>query len=155
MAALPGRNWRQGKKLRALAYAIACHAAQQSDAQNRPPDIAPGWVGALATLGLLDGAGQPDPDAQVEYLWPCNVKHWQLWQELRSQWRTGMSGSTGLDYAACIAHLRVAHGLRGKRLQKAWAAMREAEQGTLQAWAEQAERQRQQAPTPPSNPAAL
>lgn len=108
----------------------------------------------LANIGLLHGADDAEPSAQIEYLWPCNQAHWRMWQELRTQWRVGMSGSTGLDYASAIAHLRTAHSLRGKQLQKAWACMRACEDGTLQAWAEAAEQKRTATPsTPPKQPA--
>lgn len=69
-----------------------------------------------------------------------------MWCELHSQWRTSTGGATGLDYGAAIAHLRTAHGLRGKRLQKAWAAMRACEQGALQAWSEAAKRRKDSQP---------
>jgi hypothetical protein len=72
-----------------------------------------------------------------------------MWCELQSQWRIGFGGATGLDYTAAIAHLRTAHGLRGKRLQKAWACMRAAEQGVLQAWAEAADKRNKD--SPPTN----
>ncbi len=135
MAALPGRNTGQNKKLKRLAYAFAQHDAAQSNDDKTEPS--PGWATALAALGPL--ATEPkDQPAQLEYLWPCNVKYWAMWCELQSQWRVGMGGATGLDYAAAIAHLRTAHGLRGKRLQKAWGCMRAAEQGILQAMAEAA-----------------
>lgn len=144
MASLPGRNPGQSKKLKRLAYAFAQHDAAQAEANANKPEPAPGWASTFATLGLLDQ--QDEPPAQVEYLWPCNVKHWAMWCELHSQWRIGMGGATGLDYAAAIAHLRAAHNLRGKRLQKAWDAMRACEQGTLQAWSEDAKRKKDSQP---------
>lgn len=103
---------------------------------------------ALSRAGLLGqgGPGGEEP-VQTEYLWPCNVAHWRMWQELGTQWRVGMSGATGMDYAGVRAHLEVAHGLRGKRLRKAWEAMRACEEGTLQAWAEERERQEAAKPT--------
>lgn len=76
-----------------------------------------------------------------------------MWCELRSQWRTsGMVSATGLDYASAIAHLRTAHGLRGKRLQKAWESMRACEQGTLQAWAEDAAERKKTEASRPTTP---
>lgn len=65
-----------------------------------------------------------------------------MWQEVGTQWRVGMAGYTGLDYAGVLAHLKTAHGLRGTKLQKAWKAMRACEQGALQAWAEDAKTKR-------------
>ena len=48
------------------------------------------------------GLDQPTPDdrAEVAYLWPCNVATWQAWCAVQTQWRVGMGGATGLDYAA-------------------------------------------------------
>lgn len=106
---------------------------------------------ALARVGLLGQGGPGEEPVQTEYLWPCNVKHWRLWNEVRTQWRMGANGATGLDYAGVRAHLEVAHRLTGKPMQKAWAAMRACEEGTLQAWAEARERAEAQKP-PPAHP---
>lgn len=76
------------------------------------------------------------------YLWPCNLRAWGLWQELQTQWRVGMAGATGLDYASCIAHLH-ACGLQGDDFLADWEAIREAEAATLSVWAEDRERDRQ------------
>lgn len=81
---------------------------------------------------------------QTEYLWPCNLRHWLLWLELGTQWRS-KSSDGGLDYAGVRAHLEVAHGLRGKSLRVAWAAVRACEEGALLAWREAEQRQRLQA----------
>lgn len=51
------------------------------------------------------------------YLWPCNLQPWQCWQAVRTQWRVGMAGRTGLDYTAVLAYLRSAQGLRGQGLR--------------------------------------
>ena len=116
--------------------------------------MAPQWAAVVAKVGQLecaadDGGQQP---VQTEYLWPCNVKHWAMWRELRTQWRMGMSGPTGLCYDGMRAHLEVAHGLRGKALRKAWHAMRACEEGTLQALEE--DRQRKEANKPSAQPGA-
>lgn len=80
---------------------------------------------------------QPAP---TFYLWPCNVAAWRAFQALRTQWRTGMSGYTGLDYAAVIAWLRL-HGHRGKAARRLLAGIQACEAGALQAWAELREQQ--------------
>lgn len=71
----------------------------------------------------------------VVYLWPCNVKVWALWQQVQTQWRVGVGGATGLDYAGVQAHLR-AIGLRGKHYSRAWRCIRACEAGSLEGWAE-------------------
>jgi hypothetical protein len=60
---------------------------------------------ALAGLRPVDADGNdcsvkpPSADAPPWYLWPCNVKTWNLWARVQTQWRAGMAGATGLDYA--------------------------------------------------------
>jgi hypothetical protein len=64
------------------------------------------------------------------------VQAWGAWCELQSQWRVGFGGATGLDYAAALAHLRVAHGLRGADLRDVWEGIRAAERAQLEVWSE-------------------
>lgn len=80
--------------------------------------------------------------ASTFYLWPCNVGAWQAFQALRTQWRTGMAGATGLDYAAVIAWLGL-QGHRGAAARRLMAGIQACEAGTLQAWAELREQQQQ------------
>ena len=87
----------------------------------------------LGNLGEAVGTEQ-----RIEYLWPGNVNNWRYWQSIQTQWRSGMGGATGLDYAGVLACLRNAHGLHGKRLRKAFACLQAAERATLEVWAEQA-----------------
>ena len=39
-----------------------------------------------------------DYDDDVTEVWPENFEVFQLFSTLQTQWRTGMSGPTGLDY---------------------------------------------------------
>lgn len=32
-------------------------------------------------------------------IWPCNVKTFRLFNAMSTQWRVGMGGAAGLDYA--------------------------------------------------------
>jgi hypothetical protein len=75
-------------------------------------------------------------DERVEYLWPDCVDAWRVWQLLQTQWRVGMAGATGLDYAAVRAVLDE-EGLQGEARADAWSGVRAAEAATLQVWAEQ------------------
>lgn len=40
------------------------------------------------------------------YLWPENLLAWNLWHRLQTQWRVGMAGREGLDYAGVSTYLR-------------------------------------------------
>ncbi len=44
------------------------------------------------------------------WLWPENERAWYLWLQVQTQWRVGLDGKTGLDYAgvqACMELRRV------------------------------------------------
>ncbi len=58
---------------------------------------------------------------------------------MQTQWRVGMAGATGLDYAAVLAYLRQVEGLRGDELRECMAALRAAEREVLDWHAEQAQ----------------
>ena len=62
---------------------------------------------------------------------------WQAWTDLQTQWRIGMSGSTGLCYAGCRAYLDEL-GHTGPERRDIWLGIQAAERATLDAWAEQA-----------------
>lgn len=69
------------------------------------------------------------------YLWPCNVPAWQAWQGVRTQWREGMGGYIGLDYAGVRAYFDL-QGIRGADRRSIFAGIQACEAATLQAWAE-------------------
>jgi len=83
---------------------------------------------------------EEDPDELV-YLWPCNVAAWDIWCDVQSQWRHGMGGPTGLDYAGVRAHLDEI-GLYGEERREVYAGIRAAERATIEARAELAEQER-------------
>ena len=94
-------------------------------------------------------AGSAVPQ-EVAYLWPCNVTAWHCWCELQTQWRTGMGGPTGLDYAGVRAYLDEM-GHTGPDRVDIFAGIRAAESATLEVWADQRRaedllRQQQQKP---------
>lgn len=72
----------------------------------------------------------------MAYLWPCNVDTWRHWQALQTQWRAGMGGATGLDYAGVKAYLDE-QGLKKTARREVFDGIQAAERGTLDAWAEQ------------------
>mgnify|MGYP000216858405 CR=1 FL=1 len=91
-------------------------------------------------------SSEPEP-AEVAYLWPCNVAAWAVWCDLQSQWRHGMAGPTGLDYAGVRAHLDEMGLAPGQERSAIYAGIRAAERATLEARAELAEQE--QARNPP------
>jgi len=84
-------------------------------------------------------ADADEPEQRTEYLWPCNVRAWQHWQGVQTQWRTGMSGATGLDYAGVHAYLQTMVKSHKQR-QTIFDGIQAAERATLAVWREQAER---------------
>jgi predicted peroxiredoxin len=56
---------------------------------------------------------------------------------VQTQWRSGMGGATGLDYAGVRAYLDES-GLAGDERKDIFTGIRAAEGATLQAWAEKA-----------------
>lgn len=85
-------------------------------------------------------AGVAGPAERTEYLWPDNVDAWRAWQSIQTQWRHGMSGPTGLDYAgvrACLDEL----GFAGDERRDAWAGIQACERTTLDVMAERRERE--------------
>jgi hypothetical protein len=70
------------------------------------------------------------------YLWPCNVQAWGVWCAVQSQWRAGVAGREGLDYAGVRAYLDEA-ALCGDERRAIFTGIQAAEQASLEAWAEQ------------------
>ena len=79
----------------------------------------------------------------MAYLWPCNLDAWHAWCELQTQWRHGMGGPTGLDYAGVRAYLDEL-GHLGDERRALFSGLRAAEHATLEAWAEKRQREEQQ-----------
>lgn len=86
-------------------------------------------------MGLL-GAGDEPGDARTEYLWPENVSAWRCWNAVQTQWRVGMGGATGLDYAGVRAWLEL-QDLEPGELREIFEGLRAAEVATLEVWGEQ------------------
>lgn len=98
-------------------------------------------MGAL--LAQLDGAGAFDAPAQDDsaacdtvYLWPECVPAWRHWQQLQTQWRIGMGGATGLDYAGVRAYLDEQDIAPGAQRRDIFSCIQACEAAALQAWAD-------------------
>lgn len=50
-----------------------------------------------------------------ERIWPCNWEAVMLFVDLSTQWRSGMGGAIGLDYAAVEATMRLQDIARSRR----------------------------------------
>lgn len=74
---------------------------------------------------------------QTLYLWPCNVPAWNAWNAVQTQWRTGMAGATGLDYAGVRAWLELAGPENPDERRDVFNGIRACESATLAVWAEQ------------------
>jgi hypothetical protein len=119
-----------GKKLARLAGRLAAHEPPQL-----PPDDDDSPVARAVRASVAD---QP---VDVEYLWPDNVRTWECWMSVQTQWRAGMAGATGLDYAGVRSALAI-QGVRGAELREVFAGIQAAELATLSAWsAKRAERE--------------
>jgi hypothetical protein len=90
-------------------------------------------------VALSADADDNEPEQRTEYLWPCNVRTWQHWQAVQTQWRVGMSGASGLDYAGVLAYLQAVVSSKQQR-RDIFDGIQAAEHATLVVWREQAER---------------
>jgi len=69
------------------------------------------------------------------------VPAFELWSAVQTQWRVGMGGPTGLDYAGVEAVLRVL-GVRGEQRRERFALLQAMERAALREWADAAARAR-------------
>lgn len=84
---------------------------------------------------MLDAA----PPAEL-YLWPENVATWRHWCAVQTQWRVGMAGRTGLDYAGVCAYLALQEPDAATQRDHL-AGIQAAELASLHVWAERREAQ--------------
>lgn len=92
----------------------------------------------MAVFGLQQDESD---DAQIPdekcYLWPCNVRTFNVWQQVQTQWRSaGMGERTGLDYAGVVAYLGSMPGMRPKARSQLFSGLRAMERAALEVWAE-------------------
>lgn len=108
---------------------MARAAAESASHETALPEPNSAWAGALAGLGLQTDA------TELVYLWPDNVRAWNHWQGVQTQWRVGLRGATGLDYAGVRAYLDEAD--LGEQRRDVFAGIQACERATLDVWAEQ------------------
>ena len=81
---------------------------------------------------------EQEPEQAVAYLWPDCVRAWECWMGVQTQWRVGMAGASGLDYAGVRAFLDEQD--LGDDRREVFAGIQACERATLEVWAEQRER---------------
>lgn len=86
---------------------------------------------ALAAFGLVQE--RPPEAPPVFHLWPEHLPALALWSDVQTQWRVGMAGPTGLDYAGVRASPAFVALRRSKR-EKVFADLCIMEAAALQAW---------------------
>lgn len=80
--------------------------------------------------------------AQAETATEVFPENWQpleVFAAMQTQWRTGMGGATGLDYAA-LPTVEVRCGVRKKQRRDVFEALRVLEAETLRVWAKDREK---------------
>lgn len=131
-----------GKKLAQAARLLARGQLQIPTSSQSESDADDAFDEALAAFGLQRGeAGDSGATAQsdvqdVFYLWPCNVPVFRLWQQLQTQWRAGIAGYTGLDYASVIAYMRNVARVPSKHWDEAFSGLQAMEAAALDVWSE-------------------
>lgn len=85
----------------------------------------------LAAFGFLPN----DFNDDIE-VWECNADAFYVFRSMGTQWRIGMAGATGLDYAA-MPVVMDAVGVRRKRRTEVFASVQIMEQEALVTWAEE------------------
>lgn len=93
-------------------------------------------------------------DDQIEYLWPDCVLAWTHWCGVQTQWRTGMGGATGLDYAGVRAYLDE-QGVAGDERREVFGCIQAAERTTLEVWASKHQKPAEQPAPGPAMPDRL
>lgn len=93
-------------------------------------------LAALFPAAVPAGDDEPEKESAITWLWPCNVRAWHHWCQVQTQWRVGMGGATGLDYAGVLAYLQACEPNAKKRRQF-FDGIRAAEVATLDVWMQQ------------------
>lgn len=88
---------------------------------------------AMAALGF-DPDDFDESDNTIE-VWECNADAFYVFESMATQWRVGMAGATGLDYAAMPVVMDMV-GVGKKRRPEVFASVRIMENVALETMAE-------------------
>lgn len=91
------------------------------------------WGMRRAEAGEAD-ATEDEPLPDKCYLWPCNLRTFNVWQQVQTQWRQSMAGREGLDYSGVDSYLATVPGFRPKARAELWAGLRAMERAALEVW---------------------
>ena len=114
-----------------------------------PPDAAqpyrvppPAWFaeqGIDPPTPVAKPAAPPAALAPPEPLWDCNVVVMQVYAAMQTQWRVGMGGATGLDYAG-LERVFWALEIAPDAQRDVFWGLQVVERMVLQVWRSQAQR---------------
>lgn len=124
------RNERERKKLAQVARCAALGQLADPDELEQDKEAVDE---AAAFFGLMP-IYQQEPVSPI-YLWPENVRSWNFFRAVSTQWLTGPSGVIGLNYLS-VEVVRDAWGIRRKDWPRLFAEVQAMERATLDAWRE-------------------
>ena len=75
------------------------------------------------------------------YIWPENVRLWQIWQHCQTLWRVGVQGREGLDRPGLWTQLHEVDRIKPRKSKEVWGCMLAMERAALDVWAKQREKQ--------------
>lgn len=85
---------------------------------------------------MFGGGGGARGAADEEHdLWPENERAWAVWHDVQTQWRSGVGGISGLDYAGVRAWIDEL-GLTPEDRRDVWSGIRACERAVLEVHAE-------------------
>lgn len=91
-------------------------------------------------FGVFAAGDVPAPTEPKKFwLWPCNVRTYALWRACQTQWRVGMQGRTGLDYAGVQVVMNRMR-FRGQEGTDAFFGLQAMEIAAVNVWTEEANR---------------
>ena len=94
----------------------------------------------MAAFGLQADAADPArAPEKLCCLWPCNVRTFQIWQGLQTQWRISTQGREGLDYAGVSAYLHNVARVKLRDFSATFGELQAMEAAALRVWSEQRE----------------
>jgi hypothetical protein len=125
-----GRRYRKKLEEAARLWARGDIQPEQEHAKDQA-----GLDEQFAFFGL-EPEGPVLEEREPFYLWPENLAAWTLFMAVQTQWRSGMGGRDGLDYAG--VHIVIdQHRAWRTRRRRIFAGVQIMERACLQAWAEQ------------------
>lgn len=136
LAGVPDAGGGDGKK---LEQAVELWASGQFSDEEDHVEIQEDLQADLAFFGLVPEEPLAPPAVDEFYLWPENVPAWDLWMGVQTQWRVGVGGREGLDYAGVEVEMRMQR-VRPNRRRRRWAELKVMERTALRVWREQASR---------------